>query len=76
MAKRKPRQPKYEYLRLDGRVDLVDEVVCIPCNCVSGYGPPPAVGECSCPCHDTARLWWCIYPYTEPADVNEPGAEP
>lgn len=61
MAKRTA-NPKYEYHTPAGVV-LMDEVVCIPCGCVSGYGRPPAVGECPCPCHDTARLWWSMRPY-------------
>lgn len=43
--------------------DDLSDVVCIPCGCVSGYGRPPAVGECSCQCHDTARLWWHMRPW-------------
>jgi hypothetical protein len=63
MARKRKAQAKYEYLKLDGTVETAEEVVCIPCRCVSGDGRPPAVGECACRCHDTARLWWSMRPW-------------
>lgn len=49
--------------QLPHKVELLADIVCIPCGCVSGYGPPPSVGECPCVCHDTARLWWSMRPW-------------
>jgi hypothetical protein len=60
---------KFTYHRPGGKVDIL-EAVCIPCGCVSGYGRPPAVGECACHCHDTARLWWSMRPWR--LDLDEP----
>jgi len=54
------------------RVDMLEDIVCVPCGCVSGYGRPPAVAECPCECHDTARLWWQMKPYR--LEPPEPGA--
>lgn len=42
--------------------DLSD-VVCFLCECVSGYGRPPSVQECSCRCHDTSRWIWQMKPW-------------
>jgi hypothetical protein len=41
----------------------ISHIICEPCGCESGYGLPPAVGECPCQCHDTARLWWSMRPW-------------
>ena len=60
-----------EEANLPRKVDMLADIVCIPCGCESGYGRPPSVAECSCECHDTARLWWQMKPYR--LEASEPG---
>jgi hypothetical protein len=48
---------------LPGPKGGISHIVCGPCGCASGYGPPPTVEDCPCVCHDTARLWYQMKPY-------------
>lgn len=37
---------------------------CETCGCVAGDGLPPSVGECSCGCHDSSRLYAGYVPWS------------